>query len=58
MEHVIGEEKYECVILNVVISVSRMLVGLVWCGVFIEPFCCFCVCIFGITKLLLFQMFV
>ena len=38
MEHVIGEEKYECVILNVVISVSRMLVGMVWCGVFIESF--------------------
>ncbi len=41
VEHVIGEEKYECVILNVVISVSRMLVGMVWCGVFIEPFLLF-----------------
>ena len=33
MEHVIGEEKYECEILNVVVRASSILVGIVWCDV-------------------------
>lgn len=34
VEHVIGEEKYECVMLNDVVIVSMILVGRVWCDVF------------------------
>lgn len=34
VEHVIGEEKYEWEILNVVVRVSRMLVGKVYCDDF------------------------
>ena len=34
LEHVIGEEKYECEMLNNVVIESRMLVGRVCCDVF------------------------
>ena len=58
VEHVTGEEKYDCDILNVVVMESRMFCGRVCCdsmnGIFLD----FCVCIFGRVILLLFQMVV
>ena len=58
VEHVIGEEKYECEMLNVVVRESRILVGRVSCDVCRGVLFEFWVCIFYITILFQFRMIV
>ena len=56
VEHVIGEEKYECEMLNVFVIVSKRFCGRVCCDVFSKSFLVFWSYIFGIAILLLFRM--
>jgi hypothetical protein len=54
--HVIGDEKYECVIWNDFKRFSTMVVGSVYCESRGDRFLGFCIYIFGITMPLLFRM--